>query len=80
MYGHHGKQVSLHPDPVTLNTTLNFVTYYLGQQCVDMLREELGPSHADIHVPVVKGGVQLHKLQWSKEAYNFMQWESVKST
>ena len=28
-----------------------------------MLREELGPTLADVHVPLVKGGVQLHKLQ-----------------
>ena len=63
MYAHHGLQVTLHHYPVTLNTTLNLLSYYLGQQCVDMLREELGPSNADVHVPVVKGGVQLHKLQ-----------------
>jgi hypothetical protein len=28
-----------------------------------MLREELGPTRADLHVPLVKGGVQLHKPQ-----------------
>ncbi len=41
----------------------NLVPFQLGQQCIDMLREELGPMLADIHVPLVKGGVQLHKLQ-----------------
>jgi hypothetical protein len=35
----------------------------IGQRCIDMLREELGPTLADTHVPLVKGGVQLHKLQ-----------------
>ena len=63
MYAHHGKQVSLHLVPVTHNTILNLVPHYLGQQCVDLLREELGPTNADMHVPLVKGGVQLHKLQ-----------------
>jgi hypothetical protein len=33
-----------------------------GQEAVGMLREELG-AEADILVPVVKGGVMLHKLQ-----------------
>jgi hypothetical protein len=37
--------------------------YFSGQQCVDFLREELGPELADVHVPLRKGGVQLHKLQ-----------------
>ena len=63
MYVHHGKQVPLHPVPVTHNTTLNLVPHYVGQHCVDLLREELGPTNADMHVPLVKGGVQLHKLQ-----------------
>jgi hypothetical protein len=30
---------------------------------MEMLREELGPVLAGMHVPLVKGGVQLHKLQ-----------------
>ncbi len=34
-----------------------------GQECVDLVREELGPILADVHVPIVAGGVQLHKLQ-----------------
>ena len=34
-----------------------------GQHCVALVREELGPALADIHIPVVNGGVQLHKLQ-----------------
>jgi hypothetical protein len=33
-----------------------------GQNAVEMLREVLGPL-ADIHVPIVSGGVMLHKLQ-----------------
>ena len=43
--------------------TAHLVPYSLGQQCVDLLRLELGPMKADYHVPLVKGGVQLHKLQ-----------------
>jgi hypothetical protein len=35
----------------------------IGQECVDLVREELGPILADVHVPIVAGGVQLHKLQ-----------------
>ena len=34
-----------------------------GQQCVDLVRQELGPILADELAPVVQGGVQLHKLQ-----------------
>jgi hypothetical protein len=42
---------------------LNLEPHFIGQQCVDLLREELEPTNADMHVPLVKGGVQLHKLQ-----------------
>ena len=35
----------------------------IGQECVDLVREELRPILADVHVPIVAGGVQLHKLQ-----------------
>ena len=35
----------------------------IGQECVDLVREELGPILADVYVPIVAGGVQLHKLQ-----------------
>jgi hypothetical protein len=45
------------------NLTVHLVPYSLGQQCVDLLRLELGPIKADYHVPIVEGGVQLHKLQ-----------------
>jgi hypothetical protein len=34
-----------------------------GQECVDLVRQELGPAVADAYAPVVAGGVQLHKLQ-----------------
>jgi hypothetical protein len=34
-----------------------------GQDCIDLLRTELGPDLADVHAPIVNGGVQLHKLQ-----------------
>ena len=34
-----------------------------GQDCVDLVRQELGPILADEYVPLVKGGVQLHKIQ-----------------
>ena len=34
-----------------------------GQECVDLVRQELGPTLADEYAPVVLGGVQLHKLQ-----------------
>lgn len=30
---------------------------------MDLLREELGPDLADVHAPIILGGVQLHKLQ-----------------
>ncbi len=33
-----------------------------GQSSVEMLREALGPF-ADVHVPIINGGVMLHKLQ-----------------
>ena len=33
-----------------------------GQSAVEMLREALGPL-ADVHVPIINGGVMLHKLQ-----------------
>jgi hypothetical protein len=35
----------------------------LGQHCIDLLREELGPDLADVLSPITLGGVQLHKLQ-----------------
>ena len=34
-----------------------------GQDCVDLVRQELGPVLADEYAPVFQGGVQLHKLQ-----------------
>jgi hypothetical protein len=34
-----------------------------GQECVDLLRTELGPDLADVHAPFINGGVQIHKLQ-----------------
>jgi hypothetical protein len=34
-----------------------------GQKCVNLLRDELGIEAADIHVPLINGGVLLHKLQ-----------------
>ncbi len=34
-----------------------------GQECVDLVRQELGLILADEYVPLVKGGVQLHKIQ-----------------
>ncbi len=34
-----------------------------GQDCIDLLRTELGPDLADVHAPIVNGGDQLHKLQ-----------------
>jgi hypothetical protein len=34
-----------------------------GQECVQLVREELGSVLADEYAPVVEGGVQLHKLQ-----------------
>ena len=34
-----------------------------GQECVDLVRQELGPILADEYVPLVQGGVQLHKIQ-----------------
>jgi hypothetical protein len=34
-----------------------------GQECVDLVREKLGPICADEYVPLVKDGVQLHKIQ-----------------
>ncbi len=34
-----------------------------GQECVDLVRHELGSNLADEYVPLVKGGVQLHKIQ-----------------
>jgi hypothetical protein len=42
---------------------INFVVLLQGQEGVDLLREELGPELADVHVQIIKGGVQLHKLQ-----------------
>ncbi len=35
----------------------------LGQECVDLVRAELSPEQAELHVPCRHGGVQLHKLQ-----------------
>jgi hypothetical protein len=34
-----------------------------GQHCLDLLRVELGPALAEVHVPLKHGGVQPHKLQ-----------------
>ena len=39
------------------------VPFPVGQQCVDLVREELGPDEADLYAPMMHGGVQLHKLQ-----------------
>ena len=33
------------------------------QECVELLRDALGPEVANIYVPLTNGGVQLHKLQ-----------------
>jgi hypothetical protein len=38
-------------------------SWVTGQECIDLVRAELGPVLADIHAPITKGGVQLHKLQ-----------------
>jgi hypothetical protein len=35
----------------------------IGQRCIDLLRDELGPVDADVYAPISLGGVQLHKLQ-----------------
>ena len=48
---------------IFINGFVLVLHYFSGQQCVDFLREELGPELADVHVPLRKGGVQLHKLQ-----------------
>ncbi len=45
-------------------TTLT-VLFPLGQRCIDLLRDELGPVDADVYAPITLGGVQLHKLQGS---------------
>ncbi len=37
----------------------------LGQQAVHMVREQLGPALADELVPLVGGGVLIHKIQSS---------------
>jgi hypothetical protein len=34
-----------------------------GQECITLLRDELGIEFADLHVPLINGGVLLHKLQ-----------------
>jgi hypothetical protein len=34
-----------------------------GQECIDLVRAEFGPHLADVHAPIVNGGVQIHKLQ-----------------
>jgi hypothetical protein len=38
-------------------------SWITGQECVDLVRLELGPLLADEYVPLAKGGVQLHKIQ-----------------
>ena len=38
-------------------------SWVTGQECVDLLRTELGPDLADVHAPIKNGGVQIHKLQ-----------------
>ena len=40
-----------------------YVTFPVGQHCVDLVREELGPDVANLYAPLKHGGVQLHKLQ-----------------
>jgi hypothetical protein len=40
-----------------------YVTLPVGQHCVDLVREELGPDVANLYAPLKHGGVQLHKLQ-----------------
>jgi hypothetical protein len=39
------------------------LAWQTGQECVDVLREALGPELANMHVPLTNVGVQLHKLQ-----------------
>jgi hypothetical protein len=49
---------------LSFKTTATLIVYiYVGQQCVQLLREELGPDLANVHAPITLGGVQLHKLQ-----------------
>ncbi len=36
-----------------------------GQMAIALLRQELGPEIADEYVPVVDGGISLHKIQGS---------------
>ena len=47
----------------TCNPYRNQSSNAVGQECVDLLRAHLGPQLADEHVPLIQGGLQLHKLQ-----------------
>lgn len=38
-------------------------SWLTGQECVELVREALGPLLADVLAPMKHGGVQLHKLQ-----------------
>ncbi len=50
------KQQRTYPNPNQYPNTV-------GQEFVELLREHLGPEVADQHVPIIRGGVLLHKLQ-----------------
>ena len=39
------------------------LSWQTGQECVELLRDALGPELANLYVPLTNGGVQLHKLQ-----------------
>ncbi len=39
------------------------LSWQTGQECVEVLRDALGPELANMYVPLTNGGVQLHKLQ-----------------
>jgi hypothetical protein len=39
------------------------LSWKAGQDCVQLLRDELGPELANTYVALTNGGVQLHKLQ-----------------
>jgi hypothetical protein len=43
-------------------TTLT-ILLTIGQRCIELLRDELGPVDAEVYAPITLGGVQLHKLQ-----------------
>ncbi len=39
------------------------LSWKAGQDCVQLLRDELGPELANMYVALTNGGVLLHKLQ-----------------